>query len=129
MKDRLDALLGKAERYLRSAALLRTGGDYDSATSRLYYAMFYCAEALLLTKGLTFSKHKGVITGFGRHFVKTGELSPAMHQWLREAFDKRQLGDYASISALDENDVKDLQRKAEQFVQQTKEFLSRQGLV
>ena len=128
MKDHLKALLGKAEQYLRSAALLRTGGDYDSATSRLYYAMFYCAEALLLTKGLTFSRHKGVITGFGKHFVKTGELPPAMHQWLREAFDKRQLGDYASISALDEDDVTDLQEKAEQFVQQTKEFLNQQGL-
>ena len=128
MKDHIKALLGKAEQYLRSAALLRTGGDYDSATSRLYYAMFYCAEALLLTKGLTFSRHKGVITGFGKHFVKTGELPLAMHQWLREAFDKRQLGDYASISALDEDDVTDLREKAEQFIQQTKEFLNQQGL-
>ena len=129
MKDHVKALLGKAEQYLRSATLLRTGGDYDSAISRLYYTMFYCAEALLLTKGLTFSRHKGVITSFGKQFVKTGELPPAMHQWLREAFDKRQLGDYASISALDEDDVTDLQAKAEQFVQQTKAFLHQRGLV
>ena len=78
MKDHVKALLGKAEQYLRSATLLRTGGDYDSAILRLYYTMFYCAEALLLTKGLTFSRHKGVITSFGKQFVKTGELPPAI---------------------------------------------------
>ncbi|NUO80565.1 HEPN domain-containing protein [candidate division KSB1 bacterium] len=33
---------------MHSAELLRSEGDYDSSTSRLYYAMFYCAEAALL---------------------------------------------------------------------------------
>ena len=34
--------------------------------------MFYCAQAMLLTKNLSFSSHKGVISAFGEHFVKTG---------------------------------------------------------
>ncbi|MGH7967022.1 MAG: hypothetical protein ACRERD_35235 [Candidatus Binatia bacterium] len=91
MKDQIAALLEKAERYLRSAELLRAEGDYDSA---------------LLTKELTFSRHRGVVAGFGRHLIKTGELPAEMHQWLREAFDKRQLGDYAPLSPLEEDDIR-----------------------
>ena len=47
-------------------------GDYDSCASRCYYAMFSIAQAALLTKGLRASSHKGVISLFGEHFVKTG---------------------------------------------------------
>ena len=82
MKEQIESLVEKSDRYLHSAVLLRDAEDYDSATSRLYYAMFYCAEALLLTRELSFSKHRGVIAGFGQHFVKTGDLPADMHQWL-----------------------------------------------
>ncbi|HIH70014.1 MAG TPA: HEPN domain-containing protein [Methermicoccus shengliensis] len=47
-------------------------GDYDSCVSRSYYAMFFMGEAVLLTKNLSASSHKGVISLFGEHFVKTG---------------------------------------------------------
>jgi len=49
-----ELLLEKAERYIRSAKLLAGDGDYDSAASRLYYAMFYIAERLLEVKDLSF---------------------------------------------------------------------------
>lgn len=123
MKEEVRALIEKAKRYLRSAHLLRTHNDYESAASRLYYAMFYCAEALLLAKGLRFSSHCGVISGFGQHFVSAGELPATMHQWIREAFDKRQAGDYLPVSSLEEEDARDLQVKAEQFLAETEAFL------
>ena len=62
----------KAEKYLRTAEHTLSDGDYDSCVSRCYYAMFYTAEVLLLTKGLKASSHKGVLRLFGQHFVKTG---------------------------------------------------------
>ena len=42
---------------------------YDIAVSRAYYAMFYCAEALLDADGLAFSSHAAVVSGFGLHFA------------------------------------------------------------
>jgi uncharacterized protein (UPF0332 family) len=59
------ALIQKAQRYLKSAELLLRDGDSESSVSRAYYAMFYAAEAVLLTKGLSFLSHKGVISAFG----------------------------------------------------------------
>ena len=44
--------LNKASKYIQSARILLREGDVDSSASRLYYAMFYCVEALLLSEGL-----------------------------------------------------------------------------
>lgn len=84
-------LLVKAKRYIQSARLLMNDNDLDSATSRLYYAMFYVAETLLDVKGLSFSSHRGVISAFGQYFAKTGEMDPRFHRILISTFAKRQL--------------------------------------
>jgi uncharacterized protein (UPF0332 family) len=94
------ALVAKAQRYLKSAELLLRDGDYESSVSRSYYAMFYCAEATLLMRGLTFSSHRGVIAAFGEHFVKTGVFPREMGRDLNRAFEKRQLGDYEFTSVV-----------------------------
>ena len=85
------ALIAKAQRYLRSAELLLQDGDYESSVSRSYYAMFYCAQATLLTKGRTFSSHRGVISAFGEQFIKTGIFPKEFGRELNKAFEKRQL--------------------------------------
>jgi len=61
----IKSLVEKARKYLRSAEILLKEGDYESSVSRTYYTMFYCAQAILLTKNLLFSSHKGVISAFG----------------------------------------------------------------
>ena len=50
-------LANKAERSLAAAGRLLEAGDYDFAVSRAYYAMFYVARALLLTRDVRRSKH------------------------------------------------------------------------
>jgi uncharacterized protein (UPF0332 family) len=59
------SLFERAEKYLHSAEVLIREKDYESAVSRVYYAMFYMVEAGLLTKNITFSSHKGAISAFG----------------------------------------------------------------
>jgi uncharacterized protein (UPF0332 family) len=72
LTDAQSGLLTKAHRTVQSARLLLSDGDYDGAVSRAYYAMFYVAEALLLSKHATFSKHSAVVSAFGKEFAKTG---------------------------------------------------------
>lgn len=127
MNESICALIEKARRYLRSAGLLREASDFDSAASRLYYAMFYAAEAALLTKGFAFKSHRSVLSVFGQHLVKTGELPVSLHQWLLDAFDKRQLGDYVPVSLLEEQDIRDLEAKATAFVDEIERWLSKRG--
>jgi uncharacterized protein (UPF0332 family) len=89
LSEEVSGMLAKSRRYLSSAELLRTHGDFDSAVSRLYYAMFYGAEALLLMKGKTFTSHRAVVAAFGEQFIKSGILPKEMHQWLHRAFEKK----------------------------------------
>jgi len=127
LNDELRAMLEKARRYVDSAEVLAGRQDYDSAASRLYYAMFYCAEALLWARGKSFSRHRAVIAAFARDFVKAGLLPAALHKSLLVGFEKRQVGDYEFSGAVTEADVANLARDAARFVQQTEELLKHEG--
>lgn len=127
LQDELKGMLSKARRYVNSAEILCQQGDYDSAMSRLYYVMFYGAEALLLSRGQTYSSHRGVISAFAKEFIKPGLLPKEMHQWFREGFDKRQISDYDFLTGISEGDVMDLKEKAENFLSSIEAFLTKEG--
>lgn len=84
----------KAETYLRSAHILLDVPDLDSAVSRGYNAMFFAAEAALLTREKTAHSHRGIINLFGEEFVQTGLLPRERGRQLAIAYDKRQTSDY-----------------------------------
>jgi uncharacterized protein (UPF0332 family) len=90
-KDEIKRLLEKAHKNLMAAKNDLLEGFYDSAISRAYYAMFYCVEALLLTKDLRFSRHSAVHSAFGQYFVKTNEVSIELHRILLKSFEKRRV--------------------------------------
>ena len=66
MKREVEKLLSKARASQRAAILLQSQSYPDFAASRIYYAMFYAAQALLLDRGLSFSSHAAVMAAFGR---------------------------------------------------------------
>lgn len=68
------AFLDKAGESIATANELIERGSFGFAASRAYYAMFYCAEALLLNEGKSYSRHSAVIAAFGRELVKPGLL-------------------------------------------------------
>jgi len=70
--------------------------------------MVFMAEAVLLTKGLSSSFHKGVISLFGKHFVKTEIFERSLGRALNEAYDKRVVGDYSVGFKISKEEAKDL---------------------
>lgn len=122
MKE-ITSLISRAERYLRSAEMLLKEGDYESSISRTYYAMFYSAEAMLITKGLSFSSHKGVISAFAEHFVKTGIFPRKMGRELNRAFEKRQLGDYEYTFVISEQEAEEMLAKGKEFAENIVKYL------
>ena len=79
---------------VRDAQLLRDAGSLRSAVNRAYYAMFYAASALALSRGLSLSKHSAVISFFHREFVKPGLLGREHGRALQKAFEDRSEADY-----------------------------------
>ena len=115
MKE-IKSLIKRARKYLKTATLLLKEGDYESCVSRVYYAMFYSAQALLLTKNLSFSSHKGVISAFGEHFIKGGIFPKEMGRELNRAFEKRQLGDYEYTFVISKKEAEELLKNGKNFV-------------
>jgi len=113
----------KAEKFLITAKHSLDIGDYDSCVSRCYYAMFFMTEAILLTKNLTASSHKGVITLFGEHFVKTGIFNREAGKVLNETYDKRLIGDYGIGFTITEKEARETLKAAENFVENLKNYL------
>lgn len=100
MTEDQSELLRAAEESLSAAKLLLKGGFSGFAASRAYYTMFYVAQAFLEGKGLSFSKHAGVIAAFGREFAQTGVVPKEFHRFLLEAQEARHNGDYGPFDAI-----------------------------
>ena len=122
MKE-VESLIIRARKYIKSAAMLIAEEDYESSVSRSYYAMFYCIEALLLTKGLSFSSHKGVISAFGQHFVKTGIFDKEMSREVNRAFGKRQLGDYEYTFVISSEEAEEILESTKNFTGKVEAYL------
>ncbi len=120
------SLIKKAQRYLKSAQLLLRDKDFESCVSRTYYAMFYCAEAALLTKNLSFSSHKGVISAFGEHFIKTGVFPKEIGRELNRAFEKRQISDYEYTSLISNEEAEEILNSGSQFINVVENWLNKQ---
>ena len=128
MKE-IASLVQKPRRYLSSADLLLREGDYESSVSRTYYAMFYCAQGMLLTKELSFSSHKGVLSAFGTHFVKTNVVPKEMGTELNRAFQRRQMGDYGHTFVISREEAEEMLASGRQFVDRIVEYLTERDLV
>ena len=123
----ITSYLLRASKYCNSAVVLVEAEDYESSVSRSYYAMFFAAEAALLSKGLTQSTHKGVHRLFGEHFLITGIFPTSMGKDLSRAFGKRQLGDYDSELSITRDEAQQLCKTSAAFIQTIRDYLQEHG--
>jgi len=123
MRDEVSLLVEKSERSILAAEELIKKGFFEFAVSRLYYAMFYCAEALLLSRNLSYTKHSAVISAFGKELVKSKEFPEEFHSYLVEAFKQRQKADYLSEIEFSKEKAVAVLRNAKKFLEQTEKYL------
>ena len=116
-------LIGKAERALESARLLRARGDTDGACDRAYYAMFDAARAALLRVGDDLPKtHSGTATLFGQHLVKPGLLPDHLGRDLNRVEELRNIADY-TVDKVDIAHTDDAIAKADVFLKTVRTYL------
>jgi uncharacterized protein (UPF0332 family) len=124
MTDVQQSLLRLAHERIERAKAYSHGARYPRfEVGDAYFAMFYCAEAVLLSKELSFSKHAAVVSAFGREFVKSGELPVNLHDYILRAMDLRHDGDYEPKAQISEADADEQLRRAEEFIRETEKYL------
>jgi uncharacterized protein (UPF0332 family) len=67
--------LERAREALAEAVVLLDSGHANTGVTRLYYACFYAVSALLLTKGLTATRHSGLRMLFHQHVIRAGAVA------------------------------------------------------
>ncbi len=124
----------EARLYIRNAhemlevAALNLSEDYHgSAVNRAYYAIFYAANALLATQGLTRSKHSGAIAAFRERFVKTGLIEVEYSDLYGRVMENRHVSDYEIEVPVERQVATRALDDAQRFVERVEQFFQQEG--
>ncbi len=115
--------LEKAKNTLSYAKSYIDDTTLDSTVNRIYYAMFYAVNALLITKGLYSSKHSGVRSIFNREIVNKGLIEKKWGEFFADMFDRRQKGDYKDFMKFEKQDIEEWLKKSEEFINKIEQLL------
>lgn len=94
-----------ARKTFEAARVLAENEFWNSAINRLYYALFYAVNALLVLNGIHAKSHSATKSQFSLLFVKTGRFDKKYGRLLSELSDWRQKGDYENIFNYNSNSV------------------------
>ena len=119
----------RADETMEEVGLMAGHGHYNAAVNRLYYACYYAAEALLLQNHIAASTHAGVKAMLGLHFVSKGILSLTDGKTFNTLFEKRHSSDYEAFAYCDKELVDSLIPRAETFIANIKELLTRDPIL
>jgi uncharacterized protein (UPF0332 family) len=120
--------LERASESLRAARIMFENGMLTFSMNRVYYAMFYSVQALLVSRKVSFSKHGQVKAYFNREMIKTGIFPTEMGRLYNKAFEYRQKFDYVDFSSPDREIVSEYLEKAIDFVSNIQEYLHQKDL-
>lgn len=115
--DEIQVNVDRCRGSLEAARHLLALKHYDDTASRAYYAAFYAATAILASKGLKFSKHRGLIAAVHRDLVRQGTISADAGRGLSRLFELRGIGDYGSVERVSPEAAKEALELAEMFVE------------
>jgi uncharacterized protein (UPF0332 family) len=118
-----------AREMLSAAAHNISGGFYSSAVNRAYYAVFYAANALLATQGISRSRHSGVIATFRQRFVKSGLIETEYGDIYGRIMDDRHVSDYDIEASIDPDRAQADLDEATRFVDRSERYLDERGLL
>lgn len=123
--DSIPLLLKKAQKFLRSAAVLYELEDFDSSASRAYFAMFFAAQAVLLHDTGDLSSKQGIRSAFRERFVDSGRLPDRAADAFDQGYELQEVGDYGHQFAVSNEDATWLLQEAEAFVYSMERLVER----
>jgi uncharacterized protein (UPF0332 family)/predicted nucleotidyltransferase len=117
--------LGSADEALAEAGHLLSGGFWDGASSRAYYAMFYAASAAVLSAGIEeIRSHKALVGLFRRTVAIDRRVGLEYAGDLERALKTRLNADYAPGFRVDEAAAWETVAAATRFIARIRELLA-----
>lgn len=113
----------KAFKALQESKDNASMGHWTLSANRLYYAAYYMASALLISRELMVKSHAGVILCIGRDFVQKGLLSGEDGRLLSNLQRMRLTGDYDDMFDWTEDDIKPLFEPTEDLLKKMQSLI------
>ena len=114
--DLIKYRLEKSKETLQDARVMFEKASLNSTVNRIYYAMFYAVNGLLISNNFSSSKHSGIRSLFNKEFVNKGLVDKNLGKFYSKMFEERQEGDYKDFIKFDNNIVRGWLESAEDFV-------------
>lgn len=99
--ERVNAYLRKSRERLERARSDFDEGFYESSLIRSYYCMYHAAKACLELKNSCPKTHEGLISEFGRLFIKTGMVDKKYGKMLSSAKRMREESEYEPLITIE----------------------------
>lgn len=121
----VDYRMERAYQALEEARSTVKNGFLNLAANRLYYALYYAASALLISKGIPTKTHAGIMTQFHLHLVKTNTVSIDDGKLFRTMYNLRQESDYEDFIEVHIEDIDELMPKVVDLVEKLKNLIDK----
>jgi len=96
---------------------------WEAAANRLYYALFHAVTALLVSDGHLLKSHRGMMSLFGQHYVRTAIFSRAEGSLLSDLVIMRDNADYNCFFEADEDKIAPMIKPTQQLIERIKEYI------
>ena len=113
----------RARQHLAQADEMLLLGHWDLAANRQYYACYHAVQALFVSREVSGATHRGMISQFSLHFVKSGIVSLELGSFLSRMMQLRQKADYNCYYDISEDEVKSLSKPTHDFVDTVLNFI------
>jgi len=121
--------LERSAQCLQSAQILLDARLDIRAIPECYYAVFYAASAVLLSKGIEMRRHEGVGSALGYSFVRLGELPDWLTPTFHQLHEDRLAADYRMTYAPGEDVAQEWLAQARHFVQTIRDYLTERNFL
>ena len=128
MKEEVVKLIQKADHALKVAEELINNGFPSDSVSKIYYAMFYAAQALLKSEDIEVKKHSAVESAIGYHFAKPGRIESKFHSMFINARNLREIADYDIQEEISESTAAIMLEEGKEFIKAIKVLLQFSGM-
>jgi uncharacterized protein (UPF0332 family) len=119
----------KARQALAAADRLIESGLFEDAVSRLYYAVFHMASAVLLGLDIEVKTHAALQSLFAQHVVRAGLVAPDCSRRLAALFGVRQQADYNRHFTIDDRGAREELAGAREIIAELEAVLRARGVI
>lgn len=116
--------LERARKLIVETEKISDWGMWNTAASRLYYALFHAVSALLINDERPVSSHKGVNLRFGQHYVQTGIFTAEDGRLYTQLQSLRERADYNILFEASEEDVRQMLPPVKSLLKRIEQYLS-----